>query len=226
MDKKKVKEMLDSIKTVKELINELNKEENSLIKETGTPDYNLDEVITEIVFEENKTEFKQFVLKSEARHGFIQGNELEEGKYLHKDLSELITNFLGKEYVNISFIQTDDRSRFYDEAEHFGLVFKKVFTKKKYGTVRSYNIDNCEKSAMAGKVLQIGNDKCEISVDQVKSKCLFYTGYSFANKNVLFFGFNVVENPFLVALFKEHKPAKILNIVPIGGNRSFFDNVD
>lgn len=226
MDKKKVKEMLDNIKNVKEFMNELNKEQDSLIKETGTPDYSLDEVVTEIAFDEKQTEFRQFVLKGESRHGFIQGNELESGKFLHADLTELIKKFLGDDYINISFIQSDDRNKFHDDTEHFGLVFKKVFTKKKYGTVRAYNIDNCEKSARAGKLLQIEDEKCQISVDQVKSKCLFYNGHSYINRNVLFFGYNVVENPFLVELFKEYKPSKILNIVPIGGMRSFFDNVD
>lgn len=170
MDKNKVKEMLDSIKNVKELINELNKEESNLIGIKGSPNYNLNEVVTEIVFDEKETGFRQFVLKSEARHGFIPGAELDAGKFLHSDLMELINNFLGKEYINISFIQSDDRNRFHDDTEHFGLVFKKVFTQKKFGTVRAYNIDNCAQSAMAGKLQKIDDEKCQISIDQSKEQ--------------------------------------------------------
>jgi len=226
MDKNKVKEMLENIKSVKEFIKELSLEENSLLTETGSPDYSLDEVLTESAFDEKETEFRQYALKSEVKNDFIQGAELERGKYLHTDLSELINKFLGEDYINISFIQSDDRSRFHDDTEHFGLVFKKIFTKKSYGTIRANNIDNCGKAARAGEVIQIADEKCQINVDLVKSKCLFYSGHSFVGKNILFFGYNVIENPFLVELFNTYKPAKILNIVPIGGTRSFYDNVD
>lgn len=226
MDKNKVKEMLENIKSVKELINELIKEENNLMNEMGTPNYKLEEVITENVIDKKVIDFRQFVLKSESGNSFIKSSELEEGKFLHSELKQLITEFLGEDYVNVSFIRPDDRNRFYDESEFFGIVFKKAFSKTKHGTIRAFDVDKCDKYSKTGITAQIDENKCQISIDQVRSKCLFYKGHNIAANNILFFGYNIEENPFLVELFQEQKPAKILNIVPIGDMKPFYDNVD
>ena len=229
MNKLKMNELLEDLKIFKKLGTILSAESLELVNEFGSPSYFLNEVENDNKLASNITEFKKFVLKGNDRPEFIVRNQLEKGKFLYEELSNLIFDFLGKDYVQISMIEPNKNSRAFrnfDDMEHFNLVFKKVFSTKKSGNIKTIETEKCEKQIAVGDYSIKDENTCTIGIDYVFKNNLMYNGHSFENQNVLFYGFNIEENPFLLQLFDKYIPAKILNIIPIGDSKSFYDNVD
>jgi hypothetical protein len=226
MNKNEAKEMLSSIKQIKGVLSELNGEENKLINKLGSPNYFLNEVISENRIQSKKIVLRKYILKNDEKYGFIKPTELEKGKFLYEEMVKLINDFLGKDYVLISLQDTDNRTRHSEDSEHFSLIFKKVFTNKMSGNIKAFRLENCEKAIALGKISVQQNKKYKIGIDQVSKNALLYEGELFKGRNVLFYGYNIEENPFLVELFEGYPPNRILNIIPIGDMRSYFDNVD
>ena len=225
MDKEKVKELLAGINFLKSTITDLNKQESDLLNAFGSPDFFFKDISVENFLNETIL-FKKCVLKYDGRGEFINPIELEEGKFLYKEVTAVIDEFLGTQFVNISFIDKTDSIRHHDETEHFSLMFRRIFDRNASGVVRANKPGECPESVSLGTHKTISEDKISVKINQVMEGCLEYKGTSFKNQNVLLFGPNIEESEYLIKLFDEFKPAKILNIVPIGGRRSFFDNVD
>jgi hypothetical protein len=126
----------------------------------------------------------------------------------------------------IFFIENSTRYRTDEDVELFNLIFKKTFSSNKAGTIKIKKLDACEKTITLGEIKNIENSKTTIEVDLIYKSTLTYTGSNIKGENILFYGYNIEENPYLVELFKNAIPNKILNIIPLCGSNSFHDNVD
>jgi hypothetical protein len=188
--------------------------------------YFFNEVDADNKLVDTETIFKKYVLKSTSRSGFIKPQELNKERLLFKEVYKLITEFLGNDYLLIVFIDNNSRYRTDEDVELFNLIFKKTFSLNKIGCIKTKKIETCEKLITIGEVKNFDDNKTSIDVDLIYKSNLTYTGNSIQSENVLFYGYNIEENPYLVELFKNSSPNKILNIIPLCSNNSFFDNVD
>lgn len=214
---KRIKELKDST-GFKEI------EDYLLSKESDMFFFN--EVDADNKFSDSETNFKKYVLKSNGRSGFIKPQELNKEKPLFDEVSKLIAEFLGNDYLLIVFFDNNTRYRTDEDVELFNLIFKKTFSLNKVGSIKTKKIEVCEKLITIGEVKNYADNKTSIDVDLIYKSNLTYTGNSIQSENVLFYGYNIEENPYLVELFKKSSPNKILNIIPLCSSNSFFDNVD
>lgn len=225
MDEMKIKEFLDGIESLKALLNDFKQGENMLVEQYGTPKYYLNEVVNDNSTLKKEITLKKYVLGSLEKTRFINANELKKGKFLFDELLSLINGFLGTDYVLIFFLES--RRNFNDEyLEVFNLSFKRNFSTSKSGHVKIYKTEDCSKEVQLGEIIKTESNLSKISVDLVRKNNLVYEGASFENENILFYGHNIEENPFLVKLFEKNSPKNLLNIIPLNGFHSFSDNVD
>lgn len=188
--------------------------------------YFFKEVDTDNKFEGIKTILKKYVLKSNERSGFIKPQELDKGKQLFEELYKLIAEYFEGNYLLIVFIENNTRYRTDEDVELFNLIFKKTFSSQKTGTIKTKKIESCEKLITIGEVKKFDGNKTSIDVDLIYKNNLTYSGSNINGENILFYGYNIEENPYLVELFINTIPNKILNIIPLCGTNSFHDNVD
>lgn len=185
--------------------------------------YHFNEVSSEGVLNP-EIEFKKYLLKN-TYSDFISTEELQEGRELRIELDTEIKSTLGNEFINISFVDNSSHTRYSDGIEQFSLIFRKTYDKIP-GSIRALRVDDRPGKVKLGDNISELNGKSEINIDFVRTSCLKYIGPYFKNKNVLLFGPNIEENPYIVELFNCFPPKKLTNIVPLGSMRSFFDNVD
>ena len=219
-----IKQTLNRIKEIKESTGYKDIEDYLLNKEEQP--YFFNEVDTDNKFEEINIIFKKYVLKSNDGSGFIKPQELNIENKLFEELHTLITGFLGNDYLLIVFFENNTRYSADEDAELFNLMFKKTFSLHKMGNIKTKKQEACEKLITIGEVKTLGNKKTSIDVDLIYKSNLTYTGNLIQGENVLFYGHNIEENPYLVELFKNNTPAKILNIIPLSRTNLFYDNVD
>ena len=111
--------------------------------------------------------------------------------------------------------------------EIFTLMFKKTFATKKLGLIKVLKQEDCNKGISVGEIATINDRQISIQLNCLHLDYFKYLGHTLKNENVLFYGFNIEENPYLVKLFETNAPKKLLNIVPVNHRNSFFyDNVD
>lgn len=199
-------------------------EDYLLSKESETFFFN--EVDTDNKISDGKTTLKKYVLKSNCVSGFIKPQELNKEKPLYDVVSKLINEFLGNDYLLIVFFENNTRYRSDEDVELFNLIFKKTFSKNKVGNIKTKKTEDCVKLITTGEVKNYEDNETSIDIDLIYKSNLTYTGNSIQSENVLFYGYNIEENPYLVELFKKCAPNKILNIIPLNSSNSFFDNVD
>lgn len=219
-----IEQTLKRIKELKESNGYKEIEEYLLSKESQI--YFFNEVDTDNKFVDTETIFKKYVLKSNERSGFIKPQELNKEKPLFEEVYKLITEFLGNDYLLIVFFDNNTRYRTDEDVELFNLIFKKTFSVHKIGSIKTKKTEACEKIIAIGEVKKFDDNKTSIDVDLIYKSNLTYAGNSIRSENVLFYGYNIEENPYLVELFRNNSPNKILNIIPLCSNNSFFDNVD
>ena len=219
-----IKQALNRIKELKESTGY--KEIEDYLLENEVQSYFFNEVDTDNKFDNEKTILKKYVLKSNQRSGFIKPQELNKGKPLFEELSKLIAEYFEGHYLLIVFIENSTRYRTDEDVELFNLIFKKTFSSHKAGTIKIKKLDTCEKTITLGEIKNIENSKTTIEVDLIYKSTLTYSGSNIKGENILFYGYNIEENPYLVELFKNAIPNKILNIIPLCGSNSFHDNVD
>lgn len=219
-----IEQTLKRIKELKDTNGFKEIEDYLLSKESET--YFFNEVDLDNKFSDTETILKKYVLKSNGKSGFIKPQELNKEKSLFAEVSKLITEFLGNDYLLIVFFDKNTRYKTDEDFELFNLIFKKTFSLHKIGTVKTKKIEVCEKLITIGEVKKFDDNKMSIDVDLVYKSNLTYVGNSIQNENVLFYGYNIEENPYLIELFKNSIPNKILNIIPLCSSNSFFDNVD
>jgi hypothetical protein len=219
-----IEQTLKRIKELKESNGYKEIEEYLLSKESQI--YFFNEVDTDNKFVDTETIFKKYVLKSNERSGFIKPQELNIEKPLFEEVYKLITEFLGNDYLLIVFFDNNTRYRTDEDVELFNLIFKKTFSVHKIGSIKTKKTEACEKIIAIGEVKKFDDNKTSIDVDLIYKSNLTYAGNSIRSENVLFYGYNIEENPYLVELFRNNSPNKILNIIPLCSNNSFFDNVD
>ena len=107
------------------------------------------------------------------------------------------------------------------------LMFKKTFATKKLGQIKVLKLEECNKGISVGDITALKDSQISIQLNCLNLDYFKYQGYALKNENVLFYGFNIEENPYLVKLFELNPPKKLLNIVPVNHRNSFFhDNVD
>lgn len=219
-----IKQTLNRIKEIKE--STCYKEiEDYLLNKEAQP-YFFNEVDTDNKFEEINIIFKKYVLKSNDGSVFIKPQELNIENKLFEELHTLITGFLGNDYLLIVLFENNTRYSADEDAELFNLMFKKTFSLHKMGNIKTKKQEACEKLITIGEVKTLGNKKTSIDIDLIYKSNLTYTGNLVQGENVLFYGHNIEENPYLVELFKNNTPAKILNIIPLSRTNLFYDNVD
>jgi hypothetical protein len=219
-----IKQTLNRIKELKESTGYKEIEDYLLNKEAQP--YFFNEVDTDNKFEDIKTIFKKYVLKGNDSSGFIKPQELNIENKLFEELNNLITEFLGNDYILIVFFENNTRYSTDEDVELFNLIFKKTFSLRKMGNIKTKKQEACEKLITVGEIKTFDNNKTCINVDLIYKSNLTYTGNLIQGENVLFYGNNIEENPYLVELFKNNIPSKILNIIPLSRTNSFFDNVD
>jgi hypothetical protein len=128
----------------------------------------------------------------------------------------------------VLIVYTENKSRYINNqnCELFDLVFKKTFVNKKTGKIKTRVFDSCQQTISIGDTKHEVNNHLNVGIDLVYKDNLTYNGHSLNGENVLFYGHNIEENRFLIELFKIHRPAKLLNIVPLSGTKTFFEDVD
>ena len=212
MEKEKIEHLTQ---TIEELTSALNKIKGS--------DFHLDEVSTESVLNP-KIILKKYLLKN-TFSDYISTEELREGRELRKTLDTLMETTFANEFININFIDKSSRVHYSDQGiEQFSIIFRKTYDRIS-GSIRVFRVDEQPGKIKLGEISST-NGKAEINVDFVRTACLKYVGPEFTDKNVLLFGPNIEENPYLIELLNSFPPKKLINIVPLGSARSFFDNVD
>lgn len=212
MEKEKIEQLTQ---TIRELTSALNSIKGS--------SFHFDEVSPESILNP-KIDFKKYLLKN-TFSDYISTEELREGRELRRILDTLIETSFANEFINVNFIDKSSRVRYSDEGiEQFSIIFRKTYDRIS-GSIRVFRVDEQPEKIKLGDISST-NDKAEINVDFVRTACLKYVGPEFTNKNVLLFGPNVEENPYLVELLNCFPPKNLINIVPLGSARSFFDNVD
>lgn len=219
-----IEETLRRIKELKETAGFKEIEDYLLHKEEEN--YFLNDVMNEGNFSNSETEFKKYILKG-FDSDFIKPNNLDKDKKLYLELKSIINDFIGEDYVLIIFSENGSRVWNNDEMEIFTLMFKKTFATKKLGQIKVLKLEECRKGISLGEILNIKNDQISIQLNCLHLDYFKYQGHTLKNENVLFYGFNVEENPYLIKLFESNPPSKLLNIIPINHRNSFFhDNVD
>jgi hypothetical protein len=221
----KIEEALKRIKELKETTGYKEIEDYLIYKEESN--YFLNDVMNEGSFNNGETEFKKYILKG-FDSDFIKPNNLNTGKKLYQELKSIINEFIGEDYVLIIFSENGSRSWRNDEMEVFTLMFRKTFATKKLGQIKVLKLEDCNKGISVGEISTRRSDsQITIQLNCLHLDYFRYQGNSLKNENVLFYGFNIEENPYLVKLFETNAPKKLLNIVPVNHRNSFFhDNVD
>lgn len=219
-----LQEALKRIKELKESVGYKEIEDFLLHKEESN--YFLNDVMNDGKFNNAETEFKKYILKG-FDSGFIKPNNLDKDKKLYLELKSIISDFIGEDYVLILFSENGSRAWRDDEMDIFTLMFRKTFATKKLGQIKVLKLEDCIKGISLGETANIKVDQISIQLNCLHLDYFKYQGYSLKNENVLFYGFNIEENPYLVKLFETNPPNKLLNIVPVNHRNSFFhDNVD
>ena len=215
---------LKGMKALEESIGYKEIEEFLLNKEETN--YFLNEVENDGIINSKEIILMKYILKNAGNHGFISPNKLQKDKHLYNELSSLILDNLGTNYILITMVENHKHYRSNDEMEHFNLIFRKTFATKTNGNIKTFESEKCSKIVSFGDFQMTSETNCMIGINFVSKNNLVYNGYSFKNQNVLFYGFNIEENPFLIKLFENQTTKKILNIIPISNSHSFYDNVD
>lgn len=188
--------------------------------------YFLNEVLTDGKLEKERTEFRKYILKS-YNNEFIYPASLNSDRKLHRELTAIISEFLGVDYLLIASFENRINYRNNDDMELFHLVFKKTFSTMKSGEINVIKLEDCPKGIAIGDVENNVDNRVSIQLNYVYQKYFTYEGHKLKNENVLFYGFNIEKNPYLVKLFETNPPNKLLNIVPVNHRNSFFyDNLD
>mgnify|MGYP001023353699 FL=1 len=220
----KIEDALRRIKELKESVGYKEIEDYLLHKEESN--YFLNDVMNEGKLNSENTELKKYILKG-FDSDFIKPNNLNTDKNLYLELKSIINEFMGKDYVLIIFSENSSRSWSNDEMEIFTLMFKKTFATKKLGQIKVLKLEECNKGISVGDITALKDSQISIQLNCLNLDYFKYQGYALKNENVLFYGFNIEENPYLVKLFELKKHKKLLNIVPVNHRNSFFhDNVD
>ena len=220
----KIEDALRRIKELKESVGYKEIEDYLLHKEESN--YFLNDVMNEGKLNSENTELTKYILKGSASD-FIKPNNLNTDKNLYLELKSIINEFMGKDYVLIIFSENSSRSWSNDEMEIFTLMFKKTFATKKLGQIKVLKLEECNKGISVGDITALKDSQISIQLNCLNLDYFKYQGYALKNENVLFYGFNIEENPYLVKLFELNPPKKLLNIVPVNHRNSFFhDNVD
>jgi hypothetical protein len=219
-----IEDALKRIKELKESAGYSEIEDYLLHKEESN--YFLNDVMNEGNLSNGETEFKKYILKG-FDSDFIKPNNLDKDKKLYLELKSIINNFIGEDYVLIVFSENGSRAWSHDEMEIFTLMFKKTFATKKLGQIKVLKLEDCNKGITVGEIATINDSQISIQLNCLHLDYFKYLGHTLKNENVLFYGYNVEENPYLVKLFEANPPNKLLNIVPVNHRNSFFhDNVD
>lgn len=217
----------DALKRIKELKESAGyKEIEDYLLHKEESNYFLNDVMNEGNLSNGETEFKKYILKG-FDSDFIKPNNLDKDKKLYLELKSIINDFIGEDYVLIIFSENGSRSWSHDEMEIFTLMFKKTFTTKKLGQIKVLKLEDCNKGISLGEIATINDSQISIQLNCLHLDYFKYQGHILKKENVLFYGYNVEENPYLVKLFEANPPSKLLNIVPVNHRNSFFhDNVD
>lgn len=217
----------DALKRIKELKESAGyKEIEDYLLHKEESNYFLNDVMNEGYFSNGETEFKKYILKG-FDSDFIKPNNLDRDKKLYLELKSIINNFIGEDYVLIIFSENGSRAWSHDEMEIFTLMFKKTFATKKLGQIKVLKLEDCNKAISVGEISNIKDGQISIQLNCLHLDYFKYQGHSLKNENVLFYGFNIEENPYLVKLLETNPPNKLLNIVPVNHRNSFFhDSVD
>lgn len=217
----------DALKRIKELKESAGyKEIEDYLLHKEESNYFLNDVMNEGNFNNGETEFKKYILKG-FDSDFIKPSNLDKDKKLYLELKSIIDDFIGEDYVLIIFSENGSRAWNNDEMEIFTLMFKKTFATKKLGQIKVLKLEDCSKGISIGEISNIKDGRISIQLNCLHLDYFKYHGHTLKNENVLFYGFNIEENPYLVKLFETNPPNKLLNIVPVNHRNSFFhDNVD
>lgn len=217
----------DALKRIKELKESAGyKEIEDYLLHKEESNYFLNDVMNEGNFSNGETEFKKYILKG-FDSDFIKPSNLDKDKKLYLELKSIINDFIGEDYVLIIFSENGSRSWSHDEMEIFTLMFKKTFATKKLGQIKVLKLEDCHKGISLGEIATINDSQISIQLNCLHLDYFKYQGHILKNENVLFYGYNVEENPYLIKLFEANPPSKLLNIVPVNHRNSFFhDNVD
>lgn len=217
----------DALKRIKELKESVGyKEIEDYLVNKEDSNYFLNDVITEDKFSNGETDFKKYILKG-FDSDFIKPNNLNTDKKLCQELKTIINDFIGEDYVLIIFSENASSSWRVTEMEIFTLMFRKTFSSKKIGQIKVLKLEDCDKGISLGDITKLKDSTVSIQLNCLHLDYFKYQGHSLKNENVLFYGYNIEENPYLVKLFVTNAPKKLLNIVPVSNRNSFFhDNVD
>ncbi len=219
-----LEDVLRRIKELKELSGYKEIEDYFLNKEESN--YFLNDVMNEGKINNVETDFKKYILKG-FDSDFIKPDNLNTDKKLYLKLKSIINDFIGEDYVLIIFSENGSRAWNHGEMEIFTLMFKKKFAAKKLGQIKVLKLEDCSKAISVGDIEEINEKQISIQLNCLHLDYFKYQGHALKNENVLFYGFNIEENPYLVKLFETNPPNKLLNIIPINnGNSFFYDNVD
>ncbi len=219
-----VQEALRRIKELKESVGYKEIEDYLLHKEESN--YFLNDVITEDKFSNSEIDFKKYILKG-FDSDFIKPNNLNTDKKLYLELKAIINDFIGEDYVLIIFSENGSRSWRDTEIELFTLMFRKTFSSKKNGVIKVLKLEDCDRGISLGDITTLKDSTVSIQLNCLHLDYFNYKGHSLKNEKVLFYGYNIEENPYLVKLFETNAPEKLLNIVPVSNRNSFlYDNVD
>jgi hypothetical protein len=220
----KIEDALRRIKELKESAGYREIEDYLLHKEESN--YFLNDVMNEGKLNNENTELKKYILKG-FDSDFIKPNNLNTDKNLYLELKSIISEFIGEDYVLIIFSENGSRAWSDDEMEIFTLMFKKTFATKKLGQIKVLKLEDCNKGISVGDITALKDSQISVQLNCLHLDYFRYQGHSLESENVLFYGFNIEENPYLVKLFETNAPKKLLNIVPVNNRNSFFhDNVD
>ena len=217
------------LKILQQAIDLFSGKEPTLIKENTKDEYYLNPLpLDERVFKdsskENRINLKKYVLQGTAKYDSVDSHILSEGSLLQSELSKLIEDELGDNYVTVFCKEFD---RYLGQQDMFGVKFYNVFNKGQSGLIKFDKTRTCDRVAE----LDISFRKprthgIEISVDKVYRKMISYNGDDLEGKNVLFYGFDIEENKYLKYFFKHRPPKTILNIIPFMHSAFLHDNVD
>lgn len=217
----------DALKRIKELKESAGyKEIEDYLLHKEESNYFLNDVMNEGNFSNGEIDFKKYILKG-FDSDFIKPSNLDKDKKLYLELKSIINDFIGEDYVLIIFSENCSRSWSHDEMEIFTLMFKKTFATKKLGQIKVLKLEDCNKGISVGEIATLNESQISIQLNCLHLDYFKYHGHTLKNENVLFYGYNVEENHYLVKLLETNPPSKLLNIVPVNHRNSFFhDNVD